>query len=77
MPAVSSATVLGEREALVLDVKPWDVHGGGYIDVPVAFRDRSTETARLGAESVPGGLQAGEEVLVSMAVNMIVAIRRA
>ncbi len=60
----------------MLDVKPWDVHGVGYIDVTVAYRDRSTETARLGAESVPADLKPGEEVLVSKAVNMIVAIRR-
>lgn len=60
----------------MLEVKPWDVHGVGYVDVTVAFKDRSVETARLGGESVPFGLQAGDPVLVSKAVNMIVAIRR-
>jgi hypothetical protein len=68
--------VLGEVEAVVLEVKPWDVHGVGYVDVTVAYRDRATETARLGPESIPEDLAAGEEVLVSKAVNMIVAIRR-
>jgi hypothetical protein len=69
--------VVGEVEAIVLEVRPWDVHGVGYVDVTVAYRDRSTEVARLGPESVPQDLRAGEEVVVSKAVNMIVAIRRA
>ena len=68
--------MLGEREALVVEVKPWDVHGVGYVDVTVAYRDRTVDTARLGRESVPDDLAAGEEVLVSMAMNMIVGIRR-
>ena len=68
--------MLGEREALVVDVRPFDVHGVPYADVTVAYRDRRVETARLGRESMPADLQPGEEVLVSSAVNMIVAIRR-
>ena len=75
--AVRCAAVLGEREALVVEVRAWDVHGVGYVDVTVAYRDRSVETARLGRESVPADLAAGDEVLVSTAVNMIVGIRRA
>jgi len=67
--------MLGEREAVVLDVRRFDIHGSGFVDVTVAFRDRTTVTARLGSESVPDGLKAGDEVLVSMAMNMIVAIR--
>lgn len=77
MAAIRFATVLGEREALVLELTSWDVHGVGYVDVTVAYRDRSVETARLGRESVPQDLAAGDEVLVSTAVNMIVGIRRA
>jgi len=61
---------------VVVEVKPWDVHGVSYVDVTVAYPDRVLETARLGAESIPVDLQAGERVLVSSAVNMIVAIRR-
>ena len=60
----------------MVEVKAWDVHGVGYVDVTVAYRDRSMETARLGRESVPDGLAAGDEVLVSTAVNVIVGIRR-
>jgi hypothetical protein len=77
MPAVRYALVLGEQEAMVIEVKPWDVHGVGYIDVTVAYRDRSVETARLGRESVPDDLEAGDEVLVDRAVNMIVGLRKA
>ena len=69
--------MLGEQEAMVVDVKPWDVHGVGYVDVTVAYRDRTVETARLGRESVPEDLEAGDEVLVSKAINVIVAIRKA
>jgi hypothetical protein len=68
--------VLGEREALVIEVKPWDVHGVRYVDVTVAYRDRTIQTARLGSESVPHDLVAGEEVLVRNAMNVIVEVRR-
>jgi hypothetical protein len=77
MPAVRYATVLGEQEAIVIEIKPWDVHGVRYVDVTVTYRDRSVETARLGRESVPDDLAAGDEVLVSKAVNMIVGLRKA
>ncbi|MEP6477357.1 MAG: hypothetical protein ABJC60_08805 [Actinomycetota bacterium] len=68
--------MLGEQEAVVIEVRGWDVHGVGYIDVTVAYRDRSVETARLGRESVPPDLAAGDEVVVSKAVNMIVGLRK-
>jgi hypothetical protein len=68
--------VLGEREAIVVETRTWDVHGVGYVDVTVSYPDRVLETARLGPESIPKDLVAGEPVLVSRAVNMIVAIRR-
>lgn len=68
--------MLGDTEALVVEVKPFDVHGVGYVDVTVAYRDRTLETARLGPESVPTDLVIGEQVLVTKAVNMIVAIKR-
>ena len=40
--------MLGELEAVVAEVKPWDVHGVGYVDVTVVYPDRMLETARLG-----------------------------
>jgi hypothetical protein len=68
--------MMGEQEALVVEAKPWDVHGVGYVDVTVALHDRTLETARLGRESVPVDLQPGEEVLVSKVMNVIVSMRR-
>ena len=69
--------MLGEVDALIVEVKPFDVHGVGYVDVTVAFRDRTVETARLGAESVPADLLPGDQVVVTRAVNMVVSLRRA
>jgi len=68
--------MLGAVEAMVIEVRPYDVHGVPYVDVTVALRDRSTQIARLGRESVPPELEAGEPVIVRTAVNMIVAIER-
>ncbi len=68
--------MLGEADALVVEVTRFDVHGVGYADVTVAYRDRSTATARLGGESIPDDLAAGEQVVVRVAANMIVAIER-
>ena len=62
---------------MVLEVRAFDIHGSGFVDVTVVFPDRSTASARLGAESVPADLEVGDEVLASMAMNMVVAIRRA
>jgi hypothetical protein len=67
---------MGEREARVREVREFDLHGTPYVDVTVAYPDEVLETARLGGESVPVGLQEGERVLVARAVNMIVSIRR-
>ena len=68
--------MLGAAEALVVDVGAFDVHGVGYVDVTVAYRDRSVATARLGRESVPPDLAKGDQVVVRLASNMIVAIER-
>jgi hypothetical protein len=68
--------MLGEQDALVLEVKPFSVHGLTFFDVTVAFRDRSVHEARLGPESTPEGLQKGDQVLAMVAANMIVSLRR-
>ena len=68
--------MLGAREAVVVEVRPWDVHGVGYVDVTVAYPDGALETARLGPEGVPNDLRSGERVRVERVVNMIVGIRR-
>jgi hypothetical protein len=71
-----SSGVLGEQEALVLDVQPFPLHGVTYYDVRIAYRDRSIDEARLGPEAVPEDLKVGEQVLAMRAANMVVSIRR-
>jgi hypothetical protein len=68
--------VLGEEEALVLEVAPFDLHGVRYYDLSVGFPDRSVQQARLGAESVPDGLQKGDRVLATRVANMVISVRR-
>lgn len=68
--------MLGEVEAVVVEVRDVDIHGVRYVDVSIAYRDRSVEQARLGAESVPENLQAGDNVLATKAANMVIALRR-
>jgi hypothetical protein len=70
------ASVLGEQEAVVIDVRALDVHGVAYRDVTIAYRNRSVDRARLGAESVPGDLQPGDVVLATRVANMVVSLRR-
>jgi hypothetical protein len=70
------APVLGEEEALVLEVNPFEVHGLTYYDVTVAFRDRSIAQARLGPESVPENLERGEQVLASRVAGMLISLKR-
>jgi hypothetical protein len=67
---------MGEIEAMVVEVKPFDLHGVRYADVTIAYRDRSVDTARLGPEGVPADLEAGEVVLATRVANMVVSLRR-
>jgi len=69
--------VLGEREAVVLEITPFDIHGVRYADLTLTFPDRSVLSARLGPEAVPDELEAGERVLATVAANMVVSVRRA
>lgn len=69
--------MLDEREALVVEVRPWDVHGSRFVDVTLAYPDRRVETARLGDESVPVDLLAGDRVIVRLVMSTIVEVRRA
>lgn len=68
--------MLGEREAIVMEVTPFDLHGVTYYDLTVAFPDRRVVHARLGPESVPEGLRQGERVLATQVANMVVSLRR-
>ena len=69
--------MLGEQDAVVQEVRPFDLHGVVYRDVTIAFPDGSTETARLGPEAVPDDLRAGERVLATRVANMVISVRRA
>ena len=66
-----------EREAVVLEVRPWDVHGVPHVDVTVVYPDRRVDTARLGRESVPADLASGETVRVRLVMSTVVEIVRA
>ena len=55
--------MMGEREATIVAVKPFDLHGMTYYDVAVRFADLKVERTRLGPESVPADLRAGERAL--------------
>ena len=68
--------MLGEQEALVVDIRPFELHGVTYQDLTVAYRDRSVDHARLGPEGVPENLQAGEQVLVTKVANIVISLRR-
>jgi len=68
--------MLGEQEVVVDAVRPFDLHGVTYSDVTVRFADGTVETARLGPEGVPDGLQPGERVLATRVANMVISLRR-
>jgi len=68
--------VLGEQEAVVVEVRPFGLHGVTYQDVTITYQDRSVDQARLGPESVPEDLRPGEVVLATRVVNMVVSLRR-
>ncbi len=68
--------MLGEVEATVKEVRPFDLHGVTYHDVTLAYVDGTTESARLGPEAVPEGLREGEAVLAMRAANMVLSVRR-
>jgi hypothetical protein len=68
--------VLREEEAVVVDIKPFNLHGVDYQDVTITYPDRSVDHARLGPEGVPENLQPGEVVLAMRVSNMVVSLRR-
>jgi hypothetical protein len=68
--------VIVEEDALVLEVKPFVIHGLTLYDVTIAFRDRSVAQARLGPEAIPKKLEQGEQVLATRVANMVVSLRR-
>lgn len=69
--------MLGAREAVAVEVRRYDIHGVAHVEVTLRFPDGRVEAARLGQESVPEDLQAGERVVVRLVMSTIVEIRRA
>ena len=67
--------MMGEEDAVVLAVKPFDLHGVRYYDLAVGFPDRSVQQARLGAESVPEDLKEGDRILATRVANMVISVR--
>ena len=65
--------MFGEQEAVVIGVKPFDLHGMTYHDVTVLIPDRSLEQARLGTEGVPERIQPGYHVMAMRAATSISA----
>jgi hypothetical protein len=68
--------VLGDQEAVVASVTPFNLHGVTYYDVELNLPDGSAHSARLGPEGVPEGLKPGDTVVATMAANMVVSLRR-
>ncbi len=68
--------MLGERRAVAAEVQPYEVHGSPHVQVALAFDDGTFEQVRLGAESVPDSLRAGDPVVVRLAMSVVVAIER-
>jgi hypothetical protein len=77
IPAGRLKGVLEERRAIVVEVKPFDVHGSGFVDVTVVYQDRRTDTARIGREGAPEDLRAGDEVVARLVMGTIVEVVRA
>jgi hypothetical protein len=68
--------MLGDQEAVVAEVTPFNLHGVTYYDVALTLSDGSMQSARLGPEGVPDELEAGETVVAAMAANMVISLRR-
>lgn len=74
---VRLTSVLDEREAIVVQVRPYDVHGAPHVEIVLGFSDQQVETTRLGRESAPPDLASGDRVLVRFVMRTIVEVTRA
>jgi hypothetical protein len=68
--------MMGEQEAVVLEVRTVSIHGLAYVDLTLGFVDRTTDHSRLGPEAVPEDLQQGERVLATRVANIVISVRR-
>ena len=66
--------MLGAREAIVAEVRRYEIHGSPYVEVALAFADGTFTKAQLGAESVPEEIAPGDTVVVRSAMNVVVAL---
>lgn len=68
--------MFGDESGVVEAIRAFDLHGVLYYDLAVRFEDGRIEDARLGSESVAGGLQPGDRVRVMRAAMMIIQVAR-
>jgi hypothetical protein len=68
--------VFGDEVGTIEAIRPFDLHGVTYYDLAVKLDDGRMEEARLGSESVAGGLQAGDRVRIIRAGLMIIQVAR-
>lgn len=68
--------MFGDETGTIEAIRAFDLHGVTYYDLAVRFDDGRLEDARLGAESVAGGLQQGDRVRVMRAGLMIIQVAR-
>jgi hypothetical protein len=68
--------MMGEQEAVVLEVRAVSIHGLAYVDLTLGFADRTTDHSRLGPEAVPEDLRQGERVLATRVANIVISVRR-
>jgi hypothetical protein len=69
--------MLGDRAGVVADLHRYDVHGVAHVEVVVELDDGERHAARLGAESVPVGLEPGDRVTARFVMSSIVALEPA
>jgi hypothetical protein len=69
--------MMGEQEAVVLEIRPVSIHGLAFVDLTLGFPDRATERSRLGPEAVPEDLRQGDKVLATRVANIVISVRRA
>jgi hypothetical protein len=68
--------LFGDEVGTIEVIRPFDLHGVTYYDLAVKLDDGRMEEARLGPESVAGGLEAGDRVRIIRAGLMIIQVAR-
>jgi hypothetical protein len=79
LTSLHSDMLKGTREALVTKVQPVSIHGQISLDVSWVNPDDpqgQVSLARIGPESVPRNLEAGERVVLHYVVGVVTSITR-